>query len=124
MIIFAFTLVACPTVEAISPSDIPDNTLRIGNDFYDLYSDNLSNDDLVQASLSQGNLYFKFDGVWYDVFAAQSDADLGNPSSTCAVSSQIANAWTGSGIWYKAGQLFENIALGGEISAFYVVSIE
>jgi|GEM_PF-3669834 len=99
MLMFSMVPVAMGT----GISDVPDNSLKIGNDVYSLDSTNLSDTDKVQASLSTGDqkVYFKTGSKWYDVFAASSDAEIGDPAK--ALADSVANAWTGLAKWYKGG---------------------
>lgn|GEM_PF-4288521 len=122
LITVAMILTMAPVALSFSISDIPDNTLRIGNYFFDLSSDNLSNDTILAQALGSGDqkVYFKIGSKWYDVFGASSDADFGDP--TKAMADSAVNAWTGSGKYYKAGGVSEDVTLTSGISGTYTIT--
>jgi hypothetical protein len=85
-------------------------------------SDKLT-DDNIAKSLNTGDrkVYFKIGGRWYDVFAATSDSDLGDPSK--ALSDTVVNSWTGLNKWYKDGSNEETITDSGGSSSVHISTV-
>jgi tetratricopeptide (TPR) repeat protein len=87
--------------------DVYNNSLRIGYDIYSLNSDNLTNENITSSLTDLNQVYFKIGGRWYDVVAAQSDAEIGNPLN--ALGSAAVDGWTGLKTWYKAGSEYTSL---------------
>lgn len=101
-------LVVAPVCLGAKVSDIGDNTLRIGKDFYDLNTTSSYNFDNVVSSIGTGSeLYLKFGGRWFDLMKVTSFDDLFN--SSMAIPEQEIKNWTGLRYLYRDGSNRENI---------------
>ena len=102
-LIILFTLFFAPATFAASVDEIENNSLRIGNDVYSLSSSNLTDDKIAQSISTGGNkAFYKFNGKWFDVFAADSDTYWDDPAN--ALSDVEVAAWASElKNWYKGG---------------------
>lgn len=116
LVIMCFIVIAfcTPPVLAFSISDIPNNTLKLGDDFFDLSSNPMSDpnavialDSLLKDGPNKNVAYFKFGDKWYDPFNLSTVQFL---DPNYALTDVQVNAITGFNKWYKAGSEVVNIA--------------
>jgi hypothetical protein len=76
----------------ISVGNIPNNSIRIGNDVYDASSVYLDDPANVAASIRAGgnNIYYKVGGLWYDLTDARSSVYF-TPAN--AIQAATVNGW-------------------------------
>ncbi|MDP4091939.1 MAG: polysaccharide deacetylase family protein [Bacillota bacterium] len=107
VLLLVFLIIFFTQSFAFTISDIPDNTIKLGDDFFDLNS-NAMNDpagtipiqSLLTPGINQNRAYFKIGGNWYDLFNLNGDQTL-TPEN--AMTADQVNAIQGFGKWYKAG---------------------
>jgi hypothetical protein len=106
-----FSLPVSPIV--FNLSQIPDNTLKLGDDFFDMSSNAMSDptaaipiNSLLQVGPNQNKAYFKFGGHWYSPFDLTSD-QLFNPAY--ALTEQQEQSISGFNKWYKSGGEVEDL---------------
>jgi beta-glucanase (GH16 family) len=94
---------------SFSISDIPDNTLKLGDDFFDMNSAAMSDPKAVTAIASllkdgdnKNKAFFKSGGKWYNPFGLSIQQYL-NPGR--AMSDSDVAAITGFNKWYKSGDI-------------------
>jgi hypothetical protein len=93
-------------VFAAGITDIPDNTLRVGNDFYDFTSANFTDANILN-SLNAGNAaYVKLGGYWYNLLTL-TDEQLTDPEF--AEPQAEVNGWTNLGTWFQPGTETEEV---------------
>lgn len=113
--LFVLLTFCCFSVQAFafSISEVPDNTLKLGDDFFDM-SSNVMNDpaaaipiaSLLKSGPNQNKAYFKFGGLWYEPFVLTA-AQFLNP--TYALSQAQVDSISGFNLWYKAGSDIVNL---------------
>ena len=105
-------LLACTAqVSAATVADIPDNVMRLGNDFYSMDSDNFTDNQIVVSLVVANKGYFKTGGKWYNIFEL-SDSQIAN--SQYAESDTSINGWQiTNGTWYKSGSATESVTSTG-----------
>lgn len=88
-------------------NSIPNNTLKLGDDFFDMSSDSMNDPQatilvasLLKDGLNKNKAFFKFGGKWYAPFDLTEQQFL-NPAY--ALTEVQVNAITGFNKWYKAG---------------------
>ena len=100
---------ATPTAQGVvfNIGVIPDNTLKLGDDFFDLGSDAIIDPQatipiasLLKEGSNKNKAYFKFGGKWYAPFDLTDEQFL-NPAY--ALSDEQVNAISGFNEWYKPG---------------------
>lgn len=118
----------CLSVFAFSISEIPDNTIKLGDDFFDLSSDPMADSEatvavasLLKNGINQNVAYFKFAGKWYDPFNLSAEQFL---DTTYALTEAQVNSISGFNKWYKAGSEVVDITAGPTLTAVTVGGIE
>jgi hypothetical protein len=93
--------------KGFSIADIPNNTLKLGDDFFDLQSDAMNDPQAAVAVASllkdgpnKNVAYFKFGGLWYAPFALTAEQFL---DPDYALTPAQVDAISGFNKWYKAG---------------------
>jgi|GEM_PF-2227251 len=89
------------TARSADISQVEDGYLRIGNDVYSLQSNSFTADRIAKSLAVLNQCYYKTGGRWYDVFAAEQEADLGD--TTRALDNTVVNAWSNLRTWYQTG---------------------
>lgn len=110
LVLLAVLLAASVPVQVFCSFDIsliPDNTVKLGDDFFSMTSNAMKDPNatipiqsLLKTGPNKNKAYFKYGGRWYDVFALNSQQFL-NPAY--AMTPQQVNALTGFNKWYKPG---------------------
>lgn len=122
-IFIMFSLLFVSHAQAASIDDVDNNSLRIGNDIYSLESSNLTDDNIANSIANGGNkVFYKYNGRWFDVYAASSDAFWDNPSN--ALSTAEVAAWSSElDNWYKAGNETDKFQATSEIRVTTIAPI-
>ncbi len=88
-------------------SSIPNNTLKLGDDFFDMSSDAMNDPQattmiasLLKDGINKNIAYFKFGGKWYAPFELTEEQFL---DPAYALTDPQVNAIRGFNKWYKAG---------------------
>jgi hypothetical protein len=96
-----------PSQVAFDINSIPNNTLKLGDDFFDMSSEAMNDPQatiliasLLKDGLNKNKALFKFGGKWYAPFDLTEQQFL-NPAY--ALTDVQVNAITGFNKWYKAG---------------------
>jgi len=108
------------TAFAITVDAIPDNSLRVGKDFYSFSSNNYKMNNILTSMGTGSELYYKFGGMWFDLSTVQSAMDLFNPSK--AINQETVNSWQNLGNYYGDGADVQQLNSGSS-DDFVVVDI-
>lgn len=106
--VLLLTVVCAAGALAFSFADVPNNTIKLGDDFFDMNSTVMSDPAaavpiaaLLKDGPNKNKAYFKFGGRWYDVFLLTAEQLL-NPAY--AMTTEQENAISTGSRWYQAGE--------------------
>lgn len=96
-------------------ASLPDNTLRLGKDIYCLSHTSNFNFEKVVLSLAGGHeMFYKFQGRWYDLSTVSSFKDLTDPEK--ALDQSEIGSWDGLRYCYREGWEKEDIPGPGNLN--------
>lgn len=113
--IIAIILMTNVQVFAFDLNNVPDNTMKVGDDLYSDESNAMSDPEgtdilnsLLKPGPNENTVYFKFGGKWYDPFALTSEQFLDPAYAMTA--EEVSTKIVGFGKWYKTGDVVEDIS--------------